>query len=101
MKVQFLSVADQELADAFDWYENELPGLGYEFIAEVDRTVRRVGHYPEACADQGDGVRRALVYRFPYGLWDAVEQDTGVVYAIAHLHRQPRYWANRLAQKKQ
>ena len=99
MKARFLSVAEQELADAFDWYERESPGVGYEFAAEVDRTVRRVVHYPEACADLGEGVRRALICRFPYGLWYAIEQDTLVVYAVAHLHRQPRYWASRTARQ--
>ena len=91
MKVRFLSVADRELADAFAWYEQAQDSLGYALIDEVDRTVHRIARYPESCHAAGDGLRRALVNRFPYGLWYAVEQDTLVVYAVAHLHRRPRY----------
>jgi hypothetical protein len=91
MKVRFLSVADRELADAFTWYEQAQDGLGDALIDEVDRTVHRIARYPESCQVAGDGLRRVLVNRFPYGLWYAVEQDTLVVYAVAHLHRRPRY----------
>ena len=99
MNVRFLAVADQELLDAFEWYERQAPDLGYAFIAEVNRAIRRLVHYPEACADSGDGIRRALVCRFPYGLWYGIEQDTIVIYAVAHLHRRPRYWAARLTKR--
>ena len=92
MKVRFLSIADQELFDAFEWYEHQQPGLGYALIGEVDRAVHRIAHYPGSGLDTGDGIRRILVSRFPYGVWYAVEQDVLVVYAVAHLHRQPRFW---------
>jgi plasmid stabilization system protein ParE len=90
MNVRFLSTADRELLDAFEWYDNQVPGLGTELIVEIDRSVRLVAQYPDAAADLGDGIRRILVNRFPYGIWYAVEGDTIVVYAIAHLHRKPR-----------
>jgi plasmid stabilization system protein ParE len=89
MNVRFLSAADRELHDAFAWYDGQVPGLGTELLIEVDRSVRLVAQYPEACADLGEGVRRMLVNRFPYGIWYAVEGDTIVVFAIAHLHRKP------------
>ena len=69
-------------------------------IDEVDRAVHRIAHYPESCADTGDGIRRALVSRFPYGLWYAVEQDALIVYAVAHLHRRPRCWARRIGKRQ-
>lgn len=91
MKVRFLSLADRELADAFDWYEHAQSGLGYALIDEVDRAIHRMAIYPESCQLMGDGLRRALINRFPYGLWYAVEKDELVVYAVAHMHRKPRY----------
>jgi hypothetical protein len=91
MKVRFLSVADRELADAFEWHEHTQLGLGYSLINEIDRTIHRVTQYPESCPDSGDGLRRALVNRFPYGIWYAIDRDELVVYAVAHLHRRPRY----------
>ncbi len=94
MKVRFVSVADRELFDAFTWYEQSQIGLGAALIEEVDRTVHRIVRYPESCPVVTHGLRRALVARFPYGFWYAVEKDTLVVYAVGHLHRRPRYGIN-------
>lgn len=95
MKVRFLSVAEREMRHAFDWYEQQSPGLGAEFITELDRTVSRIRSYPKLCPMAEDGMRRALLCRFSYGLWYAIEGDATVVYAVAHLRREPRYWTDR------
>ncbi|HPA45339.1 MAG TPA: type II toxin-antitoxin system RelE/ParE family toxin [bacterium] len=95
MKVRFVSTTQQEVRDAFDWYEKEMPGVGYKFLEQLDRTVQRIAHYPESCAEYSKEIRRALLNRFPYGLWYCAERDEIVVYAVAHLHRQPRHWIDR------
>ena len=41
MKVRFLTLAQQELDDAVAWYNEQAAGLGYDFLDEVDRVVRR------------------------------------------------------------
>jgi hypothetical protein len=95
MKVRILSVAEREMWDAFDWYERQSRGLGTQFLSEFDQAVARVRRYPESCPVVDDGMRRVLLGRFPYGLWYAIETDAVMVYAVAHLHRQPYYWTDR------
>ncbi|HOX40214.1 MAG TPA: type II toxin-antitoxin system RelE/ParE family toxin [Candidatus Brocadiia bacterium] len=95
MNVFFLSIARQELDDAFVWYESQSGGLGYEFLDEVDRVIRRVNSFPDSCLEIEPGLRRALVNRFPYGLIYGHDSDSIVVVAVAHLHREPRYWISR------
>ena len=34
MKITFLTPAERELDEAFDYYEAQKPGLGFEFIEE-------------------------------------------------------------------
>lgn len=41
-------------------------------------------------------MHRCLLARFPYGLIFGVDGKMLVVVAVAHLHREPRYWADRL-----
>jgi len=96
VKIRFLSIARQELDDAFAWYERQSAGRGYEFLDELDRTVHRIKAYPGSCAELTPGLRRALLSRFPYGLVYGQEADAIVILAVAHLHREPRYWMGRL-----
>ena len=95
MKVSFLALAQQELDDAVAWYNKQAPGLGQDFLDELDRAVRRAVAFPFSCPEIDPGVRRCLLARFPYGLIYSIDQETIVVVAVAHLHREPRYWIGR------
>jgi len=97
MKVRFLTLAQQELDDAVAWYNEQAAGLGYDFLDEVDRAVRRTVAFPMSCPEIEPGLRRCLLARFPYGLIYGMEDDSIVVVAVTHLHRLPRYWTDRAA----
>ena len=96
MKVRFLIQAQLELDDAVAWYNQRSEGLGQEFLDELDRVVRRAIRFPLSCPEVEPGIRRGLIARFPFGLIYGVDDDTLVVIAVAHLHRRPRYWIERI-----
>ena len=96
MKLRFLILAQRELDDAVAWYNEQVAGLGQEFLDELDRVVRRAVTFPMSCPEIEPGVRRCLLARFPYGLIYGVDGETLVVIAVAHLHREPRYWVDRI-----
>ena len=41
-------------------------------------------------------MRRCLLKRFPYGVIYHLDEQEILVIAIAHLHRKPEFWRNRL-----
>jgi len=96
MKVRFLALAQSELDDAVEWYNEQATGLGLEFLDELDRAIRRSLAYPLSCPEIEPGLRRCLLARFPYGMVYGLDDDTVVVVAVAHLHREPRYWSDRI-----
>jgi plasmid stabilization system protein ParE len=98
--VRFLDIAESELDDAVRWYQTQAPGLGDAFLLEVLAAASRIARYPEAWHVLEQGIRRCRLTRFPYGLIYAVDKDDVVVLAVAHLHRRPDYWRDRLQQKK-
>jgi plasmid stabilization system protein ParE len=96
MKVRFLEPAQWEVNDAVRWYNDQGLNLGREFLDELDRSVRRTAAFPMSCPEIEKGLRRCLLPRFPYGLIYGIDEDIVVIVAVAHLHREPRYWAERL-----
>ena len=48
MEIIFLPPAKAELTDATSYYNMQSEGLGYEFAAEVKRTLERIVQYPDA-----------------------------------------------------
>lgn len=99
MNVAFLQEAQAELDDAFSWYEEQAVGLGYEFLDELDQTLRLIATFPEFHPLVDKTLRRCLVNRFPYGVFYGAVDDSIIVVAIAHLRRKPSYWNHRKRKK--
>ena len=66
------------------------------FLIEVLSAADRIARFPEAWHSLGEGVRRCRLSRFPYGLIDTIDNGDILVLAVAHLHRRPDYWRDRL-----
>lgn len=96
MKVQFLPSAEAEFAEATTYYNAQSEGLGFEFAAEVKRTLERIVQYPEAWASLSKRTRRCRTNRFPYGVIYQIRGDTILVAAVMHLGRDPETWKSRL-----
>jgi plasmid stabilization system protein ParE len=87
--------AEADLAASRLWYEEQHEGLGARFIAEVDATFRRIEANPMAFSLVRGKLRRALVRRFPFGVFYALTERYIVVVAVLHAARDPRLWGKR------
>uniref|UniRef100_A0A831U062 Type II toxin-antitoxin system RelE/ParE family toxin n=1 Tax=Geobacter metallireducens TaxID=28232 RepID=A0A831U062_GEOME len=96
MNVEFLQTAESEFIEAINHYNNESEGLGYEFAAEVQRTISRIVEYPSAWTALSKRTRRCRTNRFPYGILYQERGDMILIVAVMHLHRNPLYWRKRL-----
>jgi toxin ParE2 len=96
MTVYFVAAADAELTDAIQWYDEQLPGLGSRFGSAVKETVNRIIAHPEAATVDSIGFYRVYVKGFPYKLIYSIERDDIWIAAVAHGHRKPMYWKDRL-----
>lgn len=93
--VVFRPQAEREVLDAERWYESRRTGLGHQFRAALDETLARVSALPSSYPIVHGEKRRALVPRFPYGLYFALVDDTVVVIGLVHGHRDPLAWQSR------
>jgi toxin ParE1/3/4 len=91
-RVKFSRRALHELGKAHDWYESKSVGLGFEFSAAVELQILRVAQAPQHFAEIIPKVRRALLPRFPYGIFFAVRGDLVHVLATLHEARNPKRW---------
>lgn len=96
MNITFLAPAEAELFDAVAYYNTQSEGLGYEFAAEVKRTIERIVQYPEAWVQLSKRTRRCRTNRFPYGVIYQVRSENLLIVAVMHLSRNPQTWRGRV-----
>ena len=84
-----------EFDDAYDWYEQQRPGLGEVFADRVQQVLDRIATNPRLHQAVLRDVRKAVVARFPYCVYYREEPSCVRVLAIFHTRRDPRIWQSR------
>jgi plasmid stabilization system protein ParE len=96
MRIRFSEIANNELVDAFDWYERQQDGLGSRFKNAVRDAARQIARTPLLFPVELEDVRRYVMNRFPYTLRYVLRGDEVWVVAVSHQHRRPDYWVERI-----
>jgi toxin ParE1/3/4 len=95
MQIVIRPAAAADIEDAFVWYEQKRPGLGSEFLKIVDDALIAIQRAPQLHPEIHRNTRRALLRRFPYGIYYRIYPDLIVVVACMHGRRNPRRWQSR------
>ena len=94
-RLLFRPEAAEELAAAYDWYEARVEGLGNEFVRAVDACLASIERGPHVYPIVHKEVRRALLRRFPYGIFYIFNDIEIVILACFHVRRDPKIWKKR------
>jgi plasmid stabilization system protein ParE len=95
MRLVVRDAAEADVLDAALWYEQRSPGLGREFLGAVDAVLVEIAAMPERYPVVRGEARRALLRRFPYGVYFVASPDLVRVIACMHARRDPRRWQER------
>ena len=93
MTVILLPGAEDDLDEAFRYYESRQRGLGDKFLDEFRHAVDRVIQFPHGWHSMDKTYRRCQLHRFPYGIIYRVDQaDLDIVItAVMQLNRRPHF----------
>jgi plasmid stabilization system protein ParE len=76
--------AEEDLQEAWSWYQSQRPGLGDEFLIEIGVVVRLLESDPERRPFYYRDFRRIITRRFPYKLFYRIEGERVIVFRILH-----------------
>lgn len=95
-RLVILSNAQNEMADAVDWYELQQPKLGMRFITFMERFFNRIVENPFLFPEKNPPFREAHVKAFPYLVIYQIRGEDVVVYSVFHTSRNAKNWENKL-----
>ena len=86
---------EQDLIDAFEWYEDEEIGVGTEFLHAFEDALQHISANPFAYQITIGSTRRRILERFPYSIFFTVVGESIIVTACVHHRRHPHVWRSR------
>lgn len=95
MKLVFRLAAAADIEETYRWYEKRRASLDQEYLESVQGILNSVLDDPKAYPVVHRDTRRALLRRFPYGLFYRLFEGQSVVVACLHAKRDPRQWRTR------
>ena len=95
VEIRVRARARRDLEEATQWYEAQGTGLGSDFLDEVERAFEKIAENPLAYPEVHRESRRALLQRFPFGVFYRVTKEAVTVIAVMHSSRDPRRWMTR------
>jgi toxin ParE1/3/4 len=88
------TLAQQDIAKAFDYYLRAAgPAVAIDYVHEMDACMQRIERFPEAGSTRYaslldiDGLRFAVVTRFPYLVFYLERTDYVDIVRVLHQHR--------------
>ena len=87
--------AAADIEDTFLWYQNQRLGLGDDFREALRFALNQIAENPQHYPVIHRGTRRALLKRFPYGVFYREFPQAIIVVACMHGRRNPKRWQSR------
>ncbi|OCX52436.1 hypothetical protein BEL04_13310 [Mucilaginibacter sp. PPCGB 2223] len=91
--IRLLDIAIEELQEAFNWYQEQRPDLGYDLIDEVNDYLKQVELNPHQFVVKfAKRYHHATLKIFPYQIIYRVDENKKLVqvYSIFHTSRRPK-----------
>lgn len=93
--VRITSLAHRDITKAALWYDRQRKGLGQRFFSDLDAVIASIAERPGSFPDVHQGMRRAQLRDFPYGVFFVVGAGEIVVLGVIDLRRDPLVWKDR------
>ncbi len=82
MKLYYTQRAKNDIEIAFEWYEKQRRGLGFDFLDCVELAVKSIIENPEIFMIFYSVFRRCLIRRFPFSVFYTIESNVVIVHSV-------------------
>lgn len=90
--VRFLSKAEQDIAEAIEWYNTISKKVAQGFLFELNRSFEAIRQFPEAYPIVYVDLRMFVLNTFPYKVIYLVTDSEIIVQAVTHHKQHPNAW---------
>ncbi|MBS1257254.1 MAG: hypothetical protein MAG551_00291 [Candidatus Scalindua arabica] len=75
---------------AFQWYEMQRRGLGFDFLDCVEMSLSNILRFPKMYAICYSNFRRCVIRRFPFSIFYTIEDEEIVIHSVFDNRQDPK-----------
>ncbi|MBI3815708.1 MAG: type II toxin-antitoxin system RelE/ParE family toxin [Nitrospinae bacterium] len=89
MILRYTDRSKDDIELAFEWYEKQRRGLGFDFFDCVEASLKSILRFPEMYEKVYSDFRRCVIRRFPFSIFYTIEGDKIVIHSIFDNRQDP------------
>lgn len=89
MNLRYTSRAKDDIETAFEWYERQRRGLGFDFLDCVEVSIKLILESPEMYRYCYSHYRACVIRRFPFSIFYSIEKNEIIVHSIFDNRQDP------------
>jgi toxin ParE1/3/4 len=101
LEIELTEYAEEDILDSFLWYNNELTGLGDDFLSYADQAFRKIIKNPVICPVIIKDIHRKMMLKYPFAIFFEILPDKIMVYGVIHASRNPETLLNRVSEPEE
>jgi len=90
VRLRYTQRAKDDVEFAFEWYEKQRRGLGFEFLDCIEIAIKGILTFPEMYRLCYSNFRRCLVRRFPFSIFYTIEDKEIVIHSVFDNRQDPK-----------
>ncbi len=90
MILRYTERSEKDVEVAFEWYEKQRRGLGFDFLDCVEASLKSILSYPEIYEIVYSNFRRCVIRRFPFSVFYTIEGDEIIIHSIFDNRQDPK-----------
>ena len=90
MEVIIRISAERDIQEIYNWYENELSGLGEKFLHDFEKTISYLDSYSKSFRFRYKNFRIIPFSSFPYQIYFRIQKQSIIIQKVGHAHRNKR-----------
>ena len=94
--IKFHRKASEEYNEAILEYSSKSPKAGQRFCEEIEKLIEEIARNPATFRRITGPYQRNFGSTFPHAVIYEEKPDCIHIVAIAHMHRRPNYWVDRI-----
>lgn len=87
--LRYTKRAANDVEFAFEWYEKQRGGLGFEFLDCIELAIKGILTFPEMYQLCYSDFRRCVIRRFPFSIFYTIEEKDIIIHSVFDNRQDP------------